>query len=82
LEDSSIPWRNGVGLSGEVELMASTSEKTWSRPPISMDFQVPMFTASGLTVRFLKIVEKSRYQTVKWVRYVTKAGTYEFRSTS
>eukprot|EP00298_Acanthocystis_sp_HF-20_P013364 c20312_g1_i1.p1 GENE.c20312_g1_i1~~c20312_g1_i1.p1 ORF type:complete len:435 (+),score=134.89 c20312_g1_i1:61-1365(+) len=70
------------GLSGEVELMASTSEKTWSRPPISMDFQVPMFTASGLTVRFLKIVEKSRYQTVKWVRYVTKAGTYEFRSTS
>jgi AP-2 complex subunit mu-1 len=88
-ESGAIVWKikrfpGGMeyGLSGEVELMASTMEKTWSRPPISMDFQVTMFTASGLSVRFLKIVEKSRYQTVKWVRYVTKAGTCEFRSTS
>lgn len=87
-EQSAIVWKlkkfpgeTEYGLSGEVELMASTSEKTWSRPPISMDFQVPMFTASGLYVRFLKVVEKSHYQTVKWVRYITKAGTYHFRST-
>lgn len=76
-----FPGETEYGLSGEVELMASTSEKSWSRPPISMDFQVPMFTASGLYVRFLKVSEKSHYQTVKWVRYITKAGTYHFRST-
>lgn len=87
-EKSCIEWKlkkfpgeTEYGLSGEVELMASTSEKSWSRPPISMDFQVPMFTASGLYVRFLKVSEKSHYQTVKWVRYITKAGTYHFRST-
>lgn len=77
-----FPGETEYGLSGEVELIASTSEKVWSRPPISMDFQVPMFTASGLHVRFLKVFEKSHYQTVKWVRYITKAGTYHFRSTS
>jgi AP-2 complex subunit mu-1 len=52
-----------------------------------MSFQVPMFTSSGLKVRFLKVWEKSGYQTVKWVRYLTKAGdggvpgAYEVRTT-
>jgi AP-2 complex subunit mu-1 len=38
-----------------------------------------MFTASGLQVRFLKVFEKSSYQTVKWVRYMTKAASYQYR---
>jgi len=39
-----------------------------------MSFQVPMFTSSGLKVRFLKVWEKSGYPTVKWVRYLACAG--------
>jgi len=39
-----------------------------------MSFQVPMFTSSGLKVRFLKVWEKSGYATVKWVRYLACAG--------
>jgi len=68
-------------LSAEIQLVASVSldKKPWSRPPISMEFQVPMFTSSGLHVRFLKVVEKSHYQTIKWVRYLTQAGTYQCR---
>lgn len=42
-----------------------THRKAWSRPPIEVDFQVLMFTASGLLVRFLKVFEKSNYQSVK-----------------
>jgi Adaptor complexes medium subunit family len=39
-----------------------------------------MFTASGLLVRFLKVYERSGYQSVKWVRYLTRAqGTYQIR---
>jgi hypothetical protein len=39
-----------------------------------------MFTASGLLVRFLKVFEKSNYQSVKWVRYLSRAnGTYQIR---
>lgn len=39
-----------------------------------------MFTASGLLVRFLKVFEKQNYQSVKWVRYLTKAqGSYQVR---
>ena len=66
-------------MSGEVEMMSTMNDKVWSRPPIVMDFQVPMFAASGLHVRFLKVFEKSNYQTIKWVRYITKAGQYQHR---
>jgi AP-2 complex subunit mu-1 len=39
-----------------------------------------MLTASGLIVRFLKVFEKSGYQSVKWVRYLTRAkGGYQVR---
>ena len=58
---------------------AATVSRARRRPPIVMDFQVPMFAASGLHVRFLKVFEKSNYQTIKWVRYITKAGQYQHR---
>lgn len=44
------------------------------RAPISVSFEIPYFTISGIQVRYLKVVEKSGYQALPWVRYVTKNG--------
>ncbi|KAL5532801.1 SIT4 [Sanghuangporus sanghuang] len=67
-------------LSGTAQLTATTHRQAWARPPIDVDFQVLMFTASGLLVRFLKVFEKSNYHSIKWVRYLTKAnGGYQIR---
>ncbi|KAK9334163.1 Mu homology domain-containing protein [Lipomyces starkeyi] len=67
-------------FSGEAELLSSmTKHKTWSRPPVAMQFSLMMFTSSGLLVRYLKVFEKSNYSSVKWVRYVVRAGSYEIR---
>jgi AP-2 complex subunit mu-1 len=60
-----FPGGQEIVLNGEIELMMSTKNKAWARPPIAVDFQVPMFTASGLHVRSLKIYERSNYQTTK-----------------
>ena len=60
-------------------MSASINEKAWSRPPITVEFQVPMFTASGLHVMFLRVHERSGYNTIKWVRYITRAGQYQIR---
>jgi len=30
-------------------------------------------------VRYLKVIEKSGYQALPWVRYITQAGNYELR---
>lgn len=62
------------------QLTSTTTRQVWARPPMDVDFQVLMFTASGLIVRFLKVFEKSSYHSIKWVRYLTKAsGTYQIR---
>lgn len=66
-------------LSANALLVSTNDKKIWCKPPISIDFQVLMFTSSGLMVRFLKVFERTNYETVKWVRYITKAGSYEFR---
>jgi AP-2 complex subunit mu-1 len=66
-------------LRAEAKLLHVMDDKPWSRPPILMEFQVPMFTSSGLHVRFLKVFERSNYETIKWVRYMTRAGQYQIR---
>lgn len=66
-------------LGASVDLVPDTKEKPWVRPPMSMDFQIPMHSASGVQVRFLKVYEKSSYQTSRWVKYQTKAGEYQMR---
>ncbi|KAL4940718.1 hypothetical protein BDV06DRAFT_15849 [Aspergillus oleicola] len=66
-------------LTAEATLTAMTNQKAWSRPPLSLNFSLLMFTSSGLLVRYLKVFEKSNYSSVKWVRYMTRAGSYEIR---
>jgi AP-2 complex subunit mu-1 len=71
--------QNEYVLSAEATLTSMTNQKAWSRPPLSLDFSLLMFTSSGLLVRYLKVFEKSNYSSVKWVRYMTRAGSYEIR---
>ena len=49
------------------------------KPPISVKYEIPYFTVSGIQVRYLKIIEKSGYQALPWVRYITQNGDYELR---
>jgi AP-2 complex subunit mu-1 len=66
-------------LNAEATLTSMTNQKAWSRPPIGLSFSLLMFTSSGLLVRYLKVFEKGNYSSVKWVRYMTRAGHYEIR---
>jgi AP-1 complex subunit mu len=51
------------------------------KKPISVKFEIPYFTVSGIQVRYLKIMEKSGYQALPWVRYITQNGDYQLRMT-
>ncbi|GBG33753.1 AP-2 complex subunit mu [Hondaea fermentalgiana] len=63
-----------------VETVPNTKEKPWSRPPIHMDFTIPMWAASGLKVRYLKVIEKSGYRAKSYVKYFSKASdSYQIR---
>ncbi len=56
----------------------SSRELEWKRP-ISVNFEIPYFTVSGIQVRYLRVIEKSGYQALPWVRYITQNGEYQIR---
>jgi len=51
-----------------------------AKPPIQVKFEIPYFTVSGIQVRYLKIIEKSGYSALPWVRYITQNGDYQIRT--
>merc|ERR1712136_26628 len=55
-------------------------DDTEGKPPIYVRFEIPYFTTSGIQVRYLKIIEKSGYQALPWVRYITQNGDYQIRT--
>ncbi len=59
--------------------LSSVSTEDNSRRPISISFDIPYVTASGLQIRQLKVLEKSGYKAVPWVRYLTQSGEYLYK---
>ncbi|XP_056426517.1 AP-1 complex subunit mu-2 [Hyla sarda] len=56
------------------------TEELEGKPPVSVKFEIPYFTVSGIQVRYMKIIEKSGYQALPWVRYITQSGDYQLRT--
>ncbi|KAM9796444.1 adaptor related protein complex 1 subunit mu 3 isoform X2 [Syngnathus typhle] len=56
------------------------SDELDAKRPILVNFEIPYFTVSGIQVRYLKIIEKSGYQALPWVRYITQSGDYQLRT--
>lgn len=46
---------------------------------ISLVFEVPYHSTSGLIVKFLKIQESAGYVAQPWVRYISESGDYHIR---
>ncbi|CAL6319568.1 unnamed protein product [Bathycoccus prasinos] len=81
----NLPGGKEIRLQAEVMLVGSIKDdaddkksggkKKWSQPPLNVQFSLPMFTASGLRIRFLKVWSKEGYEATKWVRYLTTAAS-------
>jgi len=57
----------------------TAEDATTIKAPISVKFEIPYFSVSGIQVRYLKIMEKRGYQALSWVRYITQSGDYQIR---
>jgi AP-1 complex subunit mu len=59
----------------------TNEEEEKTMPPISVEFEIPYFTVSGIQVRYLKITEPNdKYTALPWVRYITQNGQYQIRT--
>ncbi|GAB4845722.1 AP-1 complex subunit mu-2 [Ancistrocladus abbreviatus] len=77
----SFPGNKEYLLRAEFKLPSITAEDgvPERKAPVRVKFEIPYFTVSGIQVRYLKIIEKSGYTALPWVRYITMAGEYEIR---
>ncbi|KTW32620.1 uncharacterized protein T551_00105 [Pneumocystis jirovecii RU7] len=87
-EKSAIIWKIKQLPGGREYLMRAElglpsvkgTEISPKKRPISVKFEIPYFTISGIQVRYLKIVEpKLQYTALPWVRYITQNGEVSFR---
>lgn len=61
------------------ELAAAARRATAHGKPLPQPPQIPMYSASGVRVQYLKVWEKSSYKVDKWVRKLCKSGDYHTR---
>ncbi|PIK58167.1 putative AP-1 complex subunit mu-1 isoform X1 [Apostichopus japonicus] len=75
----SFPGGKEYLMRAHFNLPSVEAEEQEGKPPIAVKFEIPYFTTSGIQVRYLKIIEKSGYQALPWVRYITQNGDYQIR---
>lgn len=82
-EKSAIVWKIKQFGGGKEFLMRAElglpsvkeAEPERKKRPISVKFEIPYFTTSGIQVRYLKIIEpKLQYPSLPWVRYISCAS--------
>lgn len=88
-EESAIVWKfskyqglteNSISATAVPMKDSTLNIEQWPRPPISLKFEIVMFSNSGLVVRFFNVSERDRnYKMVKWIKYLSKSGAYEVR---
>ncbi|XP_066521187.1 adaptor related protein complex 1 subunit mu 3 [Hoplias malabaricus] len=86
-EKSAVEWTIKSFPGGKEYMMRAhfglpsvESDEQEAKRPITVKFEIPYFTVSGIQVRYLKIIEKSGYQALPWVRYITQSGDYQLRT--
>ncbi|KAF8437426.1 Mu homology domain-containing protein [Terfezia claveryi] len=87
-EKSAIVWKIKQFAGGKEFMMRAElglpsvkeAEPERKKRPISVKFEIPYFTTSGIQVRYLKIIEpKLQYPSLPWVRYITQSGDITVR---
>lgn len=86
-DQQAIMWRIKKFQGGSETMIRGTIDVSqdgggvtnWQKPPIELNFSLPMCTASGLVVRTFRVFEKGGYNTTKWIRYLTQSGDYHFK---
>ncbi|GCC25496.1 hypothetical protein chiPu_0003906 [Chiloscyllium punctatum] len=85
-EDSVIIWSINSIQGGKEFMMKAhlglpsvEAEEPEAKPPIRVKFKIQYLAASGLQIKYVRIIEKSTYQAISWIRSLTKSGDFQIR---
>ncbi|XP_029028694.1 AP-4 complex subunit mu-1 [Betta splendens] len=86
VQSRAIVWRvprfpGGTQLSAllKVEVPGLCSASMLEVGPVSLTFELPKFTATGLQIRFLRLSPVQPGLSQRWVRYITHSDSYTIR---
>ncbi|XP_062920450.1 AP-1 complex subunit mu-1-like isoform X1 [Mobula hypostoma] len=85
-EDNAIIWTMNSIKGGKEFVMKAhlglpsiEAEEPESKPPVRVKFKIQYLAASGLQIKYVRIIEKGRYEATSWVRCLTKSGDFQIR---
>ncbi|XP_069794817.1 AP-1 complex subunit mu-1-like isoform X2 [Narcine bancroftii] len=85
-EDSAIVWsiksiKGGkeFAMKAHLGLPSVEAEEPEAKPPIRVKFKIQYLAASGLQLKYVRIIEKGNYEAISWVRSLTKSGDFQIR---
>lgn len=77
-----MPGRQAATLTASFGLpsvrVLSEEISAYTKRPITVKFDIPYYSLSGINVRYLKIHDKTGYEATPWVRYLA-SGTITIR---
>lgn len=80
--DNSIQWTidnfpGGTEQILHIKVFENTTQFLKKLPPISMKFEIPMWIASQMQIKHIKVVDPLKsYHPYRWVRFSTKSNSY------
>lgn len=66
-----------MNISLDFSYVSNYNEIKANTLPISVRFEIPYFTVSGIQLRYLKVRDVSGYKSLPWVRYMTRSDKYK-----
>ncbi|XP_067893206.1 AP-1 complex subunit mu-1-like isoform X2 [Heterodontus francisci] len=76
---NSIKGGKEFTMKAHLGLPSVEAEEPEAKPPIRVKFKIQYLAASGLQIKYVRIIEKSTYEATSWVRCLTKSGDFQIR---
>ncbi|CCW61967.1 unnamed protein product [Phytomonas sp. EM1] len=76
----SVSGKREFNCTVQFHLPSVRSDEALAKAPIQVRFEIPYFVPSGFQIRYVKVTEKSNYESLAWVRYLTRSGDYQIRT--
>lgn len=57
-------------------MLMKANRNQYLEESVGIKFEIPYYTLSGLSVRYMKIFDESGYEATPWVRYITQSQEY------
>ncbi|CCW66310.1 unnamed protein product [Phytomonas sp. Hart1] len=76
----NVSGKREFNCTAQFHLPSVRNTEALAKAPIQVRFEIPYFVPSGFQIRYVKVTERSNYESLAWVRYLARSGDYQIRT--